>query len=51
MCGPRRQTARIPKTATVDQVDDYTAQVADPYRWLEDLDPLATAAWSRPRTT
>ena len=35
-----------PHTPTVDQVDDYHGtRVADPYRWLEDLDAPATQAW------
>ncbi len=41
---PMRLT--YPKSATVDQVDDYHGtKIADPYRWLEELDSDQTKAW------
>ncbi len=37
---------RYPTTRTVDVVDDYHGtKVADPYRWLEDLESADTVAW------
>jgi prolyl oligopeptidase len=44
---PVTQTAlAYPPTRTVDTVDDYFGRkIADPYRWLEDLDSPDTAAW------
>ncbi|MFL6278448.1 MAG: prolyl oligopeptidase family serine peptidase [Blastocatellia bacterium] len=43
------QTAKklvYPESKKVDQVDDYHGvKVADPYRWLEDLDSADTHAW------
>ena len=41
--GPR---ISYPAARTVDVVDDYHGtKVADPYRWLEDLDSAAVADW------
>lgn len=43
---PRLTGFKYPESKKVDQVDDYHGtKVADPYRWLEDLDSPETAAW------
>jgi len=37
---------KYPETRTGDRVDDYgTVRIADPFRWLEDLDSPEVAAW------
>jgi prolyl oligopeptidase len=43
---PKPATLAYPATRAGDVVDDYFGRkVADPYRWLEDLDSADTAAW------
>ena len=43
---PEMPDFSYPQTATVDVTDDYHGtSVADPYRWLEDLDGEETASW------
>jgi prolyl oligopeptidase len=38
--------SKYPAARTVSQIDDYHGtQVADPYRWLEDIDSKETADW------
>ena len=45
-CGSPQQTIQYPETRKADVVDDYHGtEVADPYRWLEDLNSDETAAW------
>ena len=40
------QQIKYPETQKGDVVEDYHGtQVADPYRWLEDLDSDETRAW------
>ncbi|HEX5604589.1 MAG TPA: hypothetical protein VFX63_18645, partial [Pyrinomonadaceae bacterium] len=40
------KTINYPEARKSDQTDDYHGvKVADPYRWLEDLDSAETRAW------
>ena len=44
--GASAQRLAYPTSKTVNQVDDYHGErVADPYRWLEDVDAADTRAW------
>ncbi|MFA7541310.1 MAG: hypothetical protein WCZ02_04370, partial [Lysobacterales bacterium] len=43
---PANLTVTYPETATVDHHDTYHGErIADPYRWLEDIDSEQTLAW------
>ena len=43
---PQQVGLNYPESRRVDQVDDYHGhQVADPYRWLEDMDSDETRRW------
>jgi prolyl oligopeptidase len=45
-------TLQYPETKRVEQIDDYHGTaVADPYRWLEDLDGAETRAWIEAQNT
>ena len=44
---PTTSRLRYPATRTVDVVDDYHGtKVADPYRWLEELDSREVRDWA-----
>jgi prolyl oligopeptidase len=48
---PEQTALAYPTTAAGDVVDDYFGRkIADPYRWLEDLESADTAAWVPRRT-
>ncbi len=43
---PKQATLAYPATRSGDVIDDYHGRkIADPYRWLEDLESPETAAW------
>ena len=48
----RAATLQYPATRTVTVVDDYHGtKVADPYRWLEDLESPEVRTWAKAQTT
>jgi len=52
--GAQQQQGRIsyPRAKTVQQVDDYFGRkVADPYRWMEDLNSPELAQWVKAENT
>jgi prolyl oligopeptidase len=51
-CGPApSRSVSYPPTRTVNVVDDYHGtKVADPYRWLEDLESKEVREWAAAQT-